>query len=288
MKRRTLLIFICGLAAGFILSSALFIAADARTGLKNFVISLRAADTVKVPILMYHHFTEDIEKVSNSTITPDKFKSDLEALTAAGFNTVTFQDLIDYAHDGKKLPDNPVAITFDDGYLSFYEYAYPLLAEKGMKASASIIGVSAGKDKNANGPIIPHFSYEQAKEMKDSGLIDIVSHTYDLHGDGLIKLENESDSDFTARIKADSDVIQSQFHDNMGFYAQALVYPYGKASPLSEQCLKDLGYKATVIIGESFSSIIKNDPSSLYMLRRINVNQDLSGNDLINKIRGLI
>ena len=78
----------------------------------------------------------------------------------------------------------PVVITFDDGYLSNYQYAYPILKETGMVATIFVIGATVGNTehyKNTNYPITPHFTFQQGAEMVASGIISIQSHTYDMH-----------------------------------------------------------------------------------------------------------
>lgn len=87
---------------------------------------------------------------------------------------------------GEALPEKPVVITFDDGYQSNYEYAYPILKKYGMKATIFVIGSSVGKDeyKDTGLPMLPHFGVSEAREMENSGLISIQSHTYDLHQNG--------------------------------------------------------------------------------------------------------
>ena len=67
------------------------------------------------------------------------------------------------------LPDKPILITFDDGYASNYMYAYPILKKLGMQATIFVITDRRGKTLSVN----PHFSWNQAREMQDSGVIDI-------------------------------------------------------------------------------------------------------------------
>ena len=74
-------------------------------------------------------------------------------------------------------------VTFDDGYSSFYELAFPILKELSIQATVFPIGVSVGKDtyKDTGISIIPHFNWQQAQEMASSGLVSIQSHSYDMH-----------------------------------------------------------------------------------------------------------
>ena len=133
--------------------------------------------SVQVPILLYHHISED-------TLTQEQFQTEMQLLKDGGYHTVSFDQIFDFVEKGTPLPEKPVCLTFDDGYLSNYEIAYPLLKEYGMKATFFAIGATVGNTehyKDTEFPITPHYSYEQAKEMSDSGLVSIQSHTFDMH-----------------------------------------------------------------------------------------------------------
>jgi hypothetical protein len=121
-----------------------------------------------VPIIMYHHIETDENKITSRTVSPEKLKKDLKQIKDLKYTTITFKDLSDYVATYKDLPDKPIIITFDDGYLSNYEYAYPILKELNMKATIFIVGIMAGKDNFNGKEALPHFSYEQAKEMYES------------------------------------------------------------------------------------------------------------------------
>lgn len=168
----------------------------------------------KIPILMYHHISENHEEWNESTISPMRFKEDMLYLKALNYNTIDFRDYINFKEVNKPLPENPIIITFDDGYLSNYKYAYPILKELNMKATISIIGWSVGRNYHKDGitPIKEHFNWEQAKEMYDSGVMDIQHHTFDLHnigdnitfGKGIEKMTGESVEQYTIRFTIDT------------------------------------------------------------------------------------
>ena len=137
--------------------------------------------TKEVPVLLYHHLTETPR--SRADISPATFRTHMEALVKAGYTAVTADDMIAFVEQGTPLPEKPIWITFDDGYTSNYTYAYPILKSLGLKGTIFAIGSSIGKStyKNTTYPITPHFSMEQLKTMADSGVIEVQSHTWDLH-----------------------------------------------------------------------------------------------------------
>jgi len=128
----------------------------------------------KVIVLLYHHI--DPNTSSSSTISPDTFSSHLDMLTERGFNVIPIEQLKMLYEDPASLPPNSVAITFDDGYESFYTYAYPELLKRGMVAANFII---VGRVGNKSGEI-PKLDWEQIKEMEGQGM-SFYSHTYDSH-----------------------------------------------------------------------------------------------------------
>ena len=140
---------------------------------------------MEIPILMYHNLVaeENDPSISKNTMWVGQFQHQMELLEENGFTTITVDQLVEFGNRGKALPEKPVLITFDDGYRSAYELAFPILQEMDFHAAMFPIGVSVGKDtyKDTGLAMVPHFSWEEAKEMAESGLVSIQSHTYDMH-----------------------------------------------------------------------------------------------------------
>ena len=84
---------------------------------------------IELPIVMYHHILKDQSRLNKYTISPDEFRRDMQYLQDNGYTPVLMQDLLLFVQEGVPLPDKPVMITFDDGYESFHEYAYPILIQ---------------------------------------------------------------------------------------------------------------------------------------------------------------
>lgn len=118
----------------------------------------------KIPILMYHDVSEETWGLENLFTKPEEFEKHLKYLKDNGFQTITFEDL-----DNISDFDKPILLTFDDGYVGNYLYAYPLLKKYNMKATVFIIS-DAVYSKTC-------LSIDQLKEMSDSGFWSIQSHT---------------------------------------------------------------------------------------------------------------
>lgn len=254
-------------------------------------------ETVNIPILVYHHIDDDPYEPNSLITPPAKFRSDMEAVKAAGFNAVLISDLIDYVDGKKELPDNPVAITFDDGYLSNYEYGYPVLKELGLNATISIIGWSTGRNEHriTGKQFYPHFTWEQAKEMQDSGIIDIQNHSYDMHESnpddpsvrsGVLQMEGESNGDYAKALHSDIGGMADSIEQHLGNTVNIFTYPFGFYSHLSEQILKDMGYRSTLSTKSGINQITKGDPDSLFALKRINGGPEVPSETLVARLQG--
>lgn len=250
--------------------------------------------TKEVPILMFH----DIQDTGDYSVSKEQFERQMKLIKDNGFNTILFEDLYEYTLNGIELPENPIMITFDDGYQSNYDIAYPILKELDMKATIYIIGSSIGKDtyKDTGEKINPHFGYDEAREMYNSGLIDIQSHSFDMHqsekfeNNSLVRInvkrfENESEEDYIQAFNDDfakeNDIISKiTSKDNHSFS-----YPTGYYSEETETLLNLLEVKSTVITESGVNTVIKGIPQSLFGLKRINIYRDMPDEQLINSIK---
>jgi peptidoglycan/xylan/chitin deacetylase (PgdA/CDA1 family) len=231
-----------------------------------------------VPIIMYHHIETDENKITSRTVSPEKLKKDLKQIKDLKYTTITFKDLYDYVATYKDLPDKPIIITFDDGYLSNYEYAYPILKELNMKATIFIVGIMAGKDNFNGKEALPHFSYEQAKEMYESGIIDIQSHTFNLHNNeirrGVLQKDGEKEQEYIKLFKNDIEKSIGEIEEFVGSNVIAFSYPYGVYSEISEKLLRNIGIKATLSINKGSNIVEKGQPDNLCIMRRYTVNNN--------------
>ena len=247
-------------------------------------VALHFANQREVPILMYHHLVPDDQEIQGDTIHIGQLKEELSILREQGYEAVTLQEVIDFAEGTGKLPKKPVCITFDDGYLSNYELGFPLLKEFDMKATIFVIGATVGNKefyKDTQFQITPHFDTAEMKEMADSGLVLIQSHSFDLHqwapfetGDAdkiranILPLEGESDADYAAAVTADITRSRQELEAVTGQKMEAFAYPGGKYLPRSEELLSSLGIKATLTIEHGTNLIRRGKPETLRLLKR--------------------
>jgi peptidoglycan/xylan/chitin deacetylase (PgdA/CDA1 family) len=102
---------------------------------------------MKLTILMYHKIDELNMSVRHpgNYVTPVQFEHQMEAMLRWGYRTINFDDWLDY-RDGRRtdLPDQPLVLTFDDGYTCFDRHAWPVLRELGMSATVFLVAGQIG------------------------------------------------------------------------------------------------------------------------------------------------
>ncbi len=248
--------------------------------------------TIEVPILLYHHLTE--KPVTRADISPATFRSHMEGLVEAGYTAVTASDLIAYVEQGTPLPHKPIWITFDDGYTSNYTLAYPILKSLGLRSTIFTIGSSIGKAtyKDTTYPITPHFNQNQLAEMAASGVIEVQSHTWDLHQHApyetsaarttALPLAGESTDAYRTALRLD----HKTFAEQTGLQVYALAYPKGQYTRDSEDVFHSLGVKLTVSTATDRRNIlVKGLSQSLYALCRHDIPEGMTVDQLLTLIR---
>lgn len=249
-----------------------------------------------VPVLMWHNLAE--ESSGDMTISVDTFRAQIEALHEAGFKTVSLQQLYDYVHFGTEFPEKPIVLTFDDGYFSNYEYAFPILQEYDMQATIFAIGVSVGKDtyKDTDHAMTPHFGADEAREMVDSGLISVQSHTFDMHQwppfeDGnaqvretLLPFDGEADADYEAAVEADFAESRELLESITGQPVNALAFPEGAYVTLTQDALRSAGAELTFTTVRAVNTVVKGLPQSLCAMPRFGMTESTDMTALVAEL----
>lgn len=243
--------------------------------------SPEAAAQAEVPALLYHHLDPNADGTNKLVVSPETFEQQIRALHDAGYTGVSIAEITNYVNQKGTLPERPIIITFDDGYLSNYQYAFPILQKYNMKATIFVIGASVGHMecyKDTTYPITPHFGAAEIEEMIASGLIDIQSHTYDMHQTasyetGVVRrtiqqLPDEDDAHYRYALTEDVRLERELLEPITGGRVNALAYPLGADSPLTAEILQQLGIEVTFSIKSGSNTIERGAPECLYGLRR--------------------
>lgn len=212
-------------------------------------------------ILMYHDVVEDGVECNDWTITASRLREDFQWLSDHGYTTLLPSEVVQMSREGK-LPEKAVLVTFDDGYASNLELALPILEETSTKAVVSVITERLDSEK-------PGFmTWDMCRELNASGLVEIGSHTHTLHGtgDGIRRLEGESEAEYKARVLPDIQTSIDRIEENLGAKPRFLAYPHGVADPWAEDFLRE-NFDMTVTTDHGPADISKG----LYDLKRHNI-----------------
>jgi len=254
-------------------------------------------ETREILVIMYHDFREEAVPTNDAIISTETFRNQIYTLHSAGFETVTFDDLIAFVDYGVPLPPRPVVITIDDGYRSNLEIAAPILQEFDMRAIINVIGISRGRDtyRHTDIPIIPHFRWDEVRPWVQSGVIQIGHHSYDMHRwhrnpyepwrDGVLPMEGESAEDHRNALKADFKKLQNIIKAELGIEVPVFAYPYGRYNAQTEEILQELGVRVTLTTRASLNVIEYGRPESLFLLGRFNMAEHTDLDTLIRLLQ---
>ncbi|MEL7563859.1 MAG: polysaccharide deacetylase family protein [Dehalobacterium sp.] len=223
-----------------------------------------------IPVLMYHDFAPKVSKeLSSITVSAELFEKQLKALLDQGYTPVSFYQLNQYLNREAGLPSKPVIITTDDGYLSNYTMAYPLLKKYQIPATFFITTAFMGKSTQYS-----HITWAQAKEMEQSGLIDIQSHT---HRHLLLNLLPEEE------VVYETDISFGLIEKNLGKRdVKVLSYPEFRNTADTRKWIEGQGVNLQVT-----GLAAKQSVTSRQNIQRIHVHNNMSPSELINTIKKL-
>ncbi|PRR78607.1 Poly-beta-1,6-N-acetyl-D-glucosamine N-deacetylase precursor [Clostridium liquoris] len=202
----------------------------------------------KITVLMYH--SVGYEKNNGLRMSEEQFRKQMKYIKDNGYTALTLDELYSYFIENKPIPKKSLVITFDDGYLDNYKYAYPILKEFNLKATIFVIADNIDKDNRS-------MNSGQLKELQSNG-IDIQSHT--LKHEELNKLSYELQ---LKTLKESKQVMENILDKKVNYIA----YPYGKYNEDTIRAAKDAGYIMGFVTG---GRVAKKD-DGIYTVHRIGV-----------------
>jgi len=241
LKRLRPIIIIC--VAVIITAAAYFIIALQR----NYVF----------PILMYHQVLPDPDPRYKLAVSVRSFERQMEFLHDRHYNVITVEELAGILKKKQPVPKHSVAITFDDGYIDNYVYAFPILKKYGLKATMFIITNEVGRINSAGNR--DRLSWEEILEMQASGLIAIGSHC--LGPDPLTKIGSEEG--LRRQIFDSRKVLEHK----LGRAVNIFSYPEGRFNDKIKELVIEAGYTAAVATNPGK----KNPNDDIYALKRLRI-----------------
>lgn len=213
-------------------------------------------------ILMYHDIAEG-ELFSTPEHRPyllDKstFSNQMEAVAQTGFDTQTVTEW-----SGQKEPKTSVLITFDDGHISSYDLAFPILLENRLKATFFVTAGFVGKGSTMN--------WKQLRELRDAGM-EIGSHTLTHRpprflNDGQLRFE----------------LVESRriLEDGLGCAVTSISSPTGFLNVRMSHIAREVGYRCVC-----FGTVgLARETQNLFSLNRVAVKAGMTSEEFSRLLR---
>lgn len=250
-------------------------------------LSLPVKANIKLPVIMYHHIN-NLDGIPATDaigiglrVSENALEKQLLYLKQNNYTTINSFQLNDYWKSGIPLPDKPILLTFDDGYIDNYTKALPLLQKYKMVGDFAIITKVIGTGEYMN--------YDQLKDILKAGN-SISSHTQ-LHcslaykqkdGTFLDTPNSSKDSkeecpslNYPSQMNSNqvkNELINSKktLEDNLGIKVTTLVYPFGHHNKQTQAFAREAGYEfAFTVMPQGDENL---DLSSSFNLPRYRVN----------------
>jgi biofilm PGA synthesis lipoprotein PgaB len=243
------------------------------------------ADEHHFLVLNYHDIVKagSLKTTLNSMdVSVDHLEEHLIWLKKNGYKIVSVQNVLDAAAGKNSIPDKSVLLTFDDGYLSFYTRVFPILKKYHYPATVALIGTwiegidtpdEAGKQL---------LNWSQVREMVKSGLVEMASHTYDLHKSAVANPQGDSqaatvtrlydlttghyetDEQYRERINVALRKSAEFIFQHAGVWPRVMVWPYGEYNNVALAASRQAGMPMTMGLIDGFNTVANID-----VLRRL-------------------
>lgn len=264
------------------------------------------SDPIAAPLVIsYHDIAPAGSSESKYAVTPAMLEEHMAMLEAAGFESISSQQMVDYL-DGRAIPARSVLITFDDGARGIWHYADQILERHGFHATAFIITGSVGTRQ-------PYYvTWSELRRMRDSGRWDFGGHTDDGHryvaggpaeqdsGPFLLTREWLADDgrletldEWRGRVAADLDANVARLAEE-GFEAPLLfAHPYAAvisptndpAIPMELDRLVEERFAASVANNQQYAGTVGPTQIAERHLLRIAVRGITTTDDLFQRLR---
>ena len=212
-----------------------------------FLLWLFGREADSVPILSYHR-VNDVDK-NALTLGVDQFEQQIKYLTDNGYNFITIDEFLDAREGNAQLPNKPVILTFDAGYVDMFKNVFPILQQ--YNARATLFAITDYLNLYPT-----YLTWNQALELQQSGLVDIESNTLS-HPDLTDSL---SKTELRSQLYGSKQAIEWYLKKP----AKYIAYPGGKYTREAEALSRDIGYRAAFTIDYGLA---RNDPNNYVMSR---------------------
>ena len=229
-------------------------------------------------VLAYHSVVDESAAENQKhyfpqTISAQTLIKHFNWLKENGYNVISWQQVIDAENGKGTLPDNAVLLSFDDGYETMYNVVFPLL--KAYNYPAVFAPVTGWLDTPENQKITyadkmldrsVFATWSQVKEMEQSGLVEIASHTHDMHkgvnanpaGSKIPAAivpeykngQYETKESYQKRLLEDFKHSSQTIFNHIGKKPRIIVWPYGQFNDIAVETAKQTDMPYHFSLGE--------------------------------------
>ncbi|MEJ8857329.1 poly-beta-1,6-N-acetyl-D-glucosamine N-deacetylase PgaB [Variovorax robiniae] len=220
--------------------------------------------------IAFHDVVDARNELDDNSLSTDRLLSFFDWLRGNGWTAVSLDDIARARRGEKALPAKAVLLTFDDGYRSLYTRVYPLALAYGYPVVAALVtewmDAPAGSMVRYDDESMPRerfITWDQAREMQRSGLVEFALHTQSLHDEVVGNPQGntmpsavtrrftpgagyQSEAEFAAGLRADFAGGRATLQRELGKAPRALVWPYGRYSAIGISVAQEFGFEFTL------------------------------------------
>ncbi len=236
-------------------------------------MSAYAAETFRVPILLYHRFGATV--VDGMTITTPVFEAQMKYLRDNGYKVIPLRQLVDY-YRGKAPAPGPksVVIVEDDAHKSVYSDMLPIIKKYHYPVTIFAYPSAISNAKYA-------MTWDQMRELTMTGLFDVQSHTY-WHPNFKKERRKLSQAALDALVMTQLKKSKTRLESEMKSKVDMLAWPFGIYDDYLLSKAQEAGYGATFTIERRHATA---SDSVLKLPRYLLVNAD-SGKAFVQLLEG--
>jgi peptidoglycan/xylan/chitin deacetylase (PgdA/CDA1 family) len=199
--------------------------------------------TAQTIVLGYHRFVDKVRR-PDTEITPADFEAQMKQLKDSGITVIGMQDFLAWKRSEKNIPPRCAIITFDDGWKSQFEVAWPILKKYGYPLTLFIYteGVRGGHFGGGEA-----MTWEQLSEMRDAG-VDIEAHSA-THQDlrkpyDKVAKKKLSPSEYEQWLQNEIAGSKQLLEQRLGIQVNCFAVPYGFYNEHVKEVCRNAGYEA--------------------------------------------
>src|SRR5213083_337313 len=207
--------------------------------------------TAQTIIFCYHRLVDKV-RYPGTEITPAAFEAQMKELKDRGITVISLQDLLAWKRGEKNIPPRSAVVSFDDGWKSQYEVAWPIMKKYGYPFTMFIYTEGVAGGSLGGGQAI---TWEQLTDMRDNG-VDIEAHTathQDLREGHAITLVGAGVKRTRTRLTGPqyeqwvrNEVVGSKelLEQRLGIKVNCFAVPFGNYNEHVKELARNAGYEA--------------------------------------------